>query len=123
MLTNPGGDGRDDTELSQSVPIVAGASYRLTAWAMTPSDPRGLELSLEFLNAAGVPVADVVTSGDQWGVGGSAFTGMSVLLAAPADAVRAVATVRLAAGAPTDASAGVPLPSSVTLDDISLVRQ
>jgi hypothetical protein len=122
LLTNPG-DSRDDTELSQSVPIVAGASYQLTGWAVTPSDPRGLHMSLEFLNAGGVPVADVVTSGDQWGVGGSAFTGMSVLLAAPADAVRAVVTVGLAASAPTDANAGVPQPSSVTLDDISLVRQ
>jgi hypothetical protein len=123
LLTNPGGDSRDETELSQSAPIVAGANYRLTGWAMTPADPHGLELSLEFVNAAGEPVAEIATSGDQWGVGGSAFTGMSVLLAAPADAVRAVVTVRLAGSAPTDASAGVSQPSSVTMDDISLVRQ
>jgi hypothetical protein len=122
-LVNPGGDRQADTAISQSVPIIAGATYRLAAWAALASDPGGLELSLEYLDSAGRPVARTATTGVQAGVGGPAFTGMALQLASPPDAVRALVTVRLAGAETPEAGDGAPLPVSVTVDDLSLVRQ
>jgi hypothetical protein len=89
---------------------------------MTAYDPRGLELGLEYLDAAGESVGEVQSTGDQWGLGAGSFKPMAIQLVAPAGAVRAVATVRLA-GATTIDAGGTPIAgSSVTLDDISLVQ-
>jgi hypothetical protein len=122
LLGNPSQDADEYTELSQSVRVMAGVNYRLTAWAMTTYDPRGLELGLEYLDAAGKSVAEVHSTGDQWGVNGGSFKPMAIQLVAPADAVRAVVTVRLAGATTVDAGGSPVAGSSVTLDDLSLVR-
>ena len=92
-------------------------------WATTVGDPGALELSLEYLDAAGESVAQTVTSGDESGVDGSTFKAMSVQLASPPDAVRALVTIRLAGTAPTEDQSTAAPGNSVTLDDVSLVRQ
>jgi hypothetical protein len=122
QLLNPSDDLDTHTELSQSVPVVGGVDYRLSAWAKTACDPRGLELSLEYLDAAGESVAETSATGDRWNINSSAFKAMSVASTTPADAVRAVVTVRLASGVTTDTAGGVVPGSAVTLDDFSLVR-
>lgn len=121
-LLNSSGDPETFTELSQSAPIVAGKKYRLSAWAKTAADASGLELRLSYLGAAGEPLTETVTSGQSAGIDNGSFKRMLVQLTAPADAVRAVATVRLA-GATTTDTAGAPVTgSSAILDDISLYR-
>lgn len=121
-LRNPSGDPATFTEISQSTPVVAGADYRLSGWAKTAFDPRGVELRLAYLNAIGETVAETSIAGDNSYLDASTFRQMSVLLAAPADAVRALVSVRLAGGTTTDASGTIVPGTSVTLDDISLAR-
>ncbi len=123
LLRNQGSLPEADAELSQSVPVLPSATYQLTVWATTVGDPGALELSLEYLNAAGESVARTVTSGDESGVDGSTFKAMSVQLASPPDAVRALVTIRLAGTAPTEDQSTTAPGNSVTLDDVSLVRQ
>jgi hypothetical protein len=122
-LINSGGARQADTDLSQSVPVVAGATYRLSAWAAMATDPHHVELHLEYLDAAGRSVARTAVTGAQAGVEGPVFRGMAVQLAVPPDAVRALVTVRLASVDASGAADGAPQNSSVTLDDLSLVRQ
>jgi hypothetical protein len=105
-LTNSSGDPSAFTELSQSA----------------DSDPRGLELKLTYLNAAGESVAETTTTGDSSGINSSSFRWMGVRMSSPADAVKAVVTVRLARGETIDASGTVLPGTSATLDDISLYR-
>ncbi len=121
-LINPSDDPASYTELSQSAPIVAGVQYRLSAWAKTAFDPNGLELKLTYLNAAGESVAETSSTGARFGIEGAPFKKMSMLTTSPPDAVRALATVRLAGGGTADASGTIVPGTSVTLDDISLSR-
>ena len=121
-LVNPAGNPAAYAELSQSVPIVAGAQYRLSVWAKTSFDPRGLELKIAYLNAADESLAETSTSGDCARVTGTKFKKMSVLLEAPPGSTRAQVSVRLAGGRTTTASGTVVPGTSATLDDISLVR-
>jgi hypothetical protein len=122
-LTNPSGDAATLAELSQSATITAGSEYRLSTWARTGFDPRGIELRLTYLDANGQPVAETSVTGDRAGVNGASFARMSVQLAAPANAVRARAAVRLAGDSSTDESGTVLVGTSAILDDTSLVRQ
>jgi hypothetical protein len=109
------------TELSQSAPIMGGVDYCLSAWAKAGSDPHGVTLKLQYLNAAGDSLTVTTTAGDTAGLVGSAFTRMSILSATPTDAVRALVTVRLAGGTSVGTT-GTVSGTSVTLDDISLER-
>lgn len=121
-LLNSSGDPANYTELSQSVPVVSGAHYRLSSWAQSAFDPHGLELKLAYLNAAGESVAETSTMGDRSAINASSFGKMTVLLASPPDAVRALVSVRLAGGTTTDTEGTIVAGTSVTLDDISLAR-
>ena len=122
QLVNPSGDPTVFAELSQSATITPGARYSLTAWAKKDFDPRGLELKLVYLDAAGESVAETVTTGDVFGVNRSSFRPMSLVTTSPTEAVRATVSVRIA-GATTTSTVGLAvLGSAVTLDDISLVR-
>jgi len=121
-LSNPAGDAETFTELSQSVPIVANAPYRLTAFAKTSYAPAGVEMRLAYLNELGESVAETSVAGDSVPLLAAAWRLMSLQETAPADAVRAVVTMRLA-GATTTNTAGISVSgSSVTFDDISLAR-
>jgi len=121
-LINPAGDSAVFTELSQSVPVVANATYRLTAFAKTSYAPAGVEMRLSYLNALGQSVTETSVAGDSVPLLAASWRLMSLVDTAPADAVRAVVTMRLA-GATTTNTAGVGVRgSSATFDDISLVR-
>lgn len=122
QLLNASDDPAAFTELWQSAPVVAGAEYRLSAWAKTTGDPSGLEVKLVYLDAAGQSIAETTTTGDRANVGGSAFAEMSALTSAPPDAVRALVSVRLAGGTTTDAAGAAVAGTSAILDDISLAR-
>ena len=117
QLLNSSDDPDDITTLAQAAPVVAGATYRLSAWARTDSDPASVRLSVSYLNVAGQSVAETSTTGDRWGVGAVAFGQMSAMTTAPADAVTAFVTVRLAGGTTAETTG-----TSVILDDISLAR-
>lgn len=126
QLVNPN-DGIDDTsgeitELSQVATITQGVPYLLTAWAQTPSNPANLELGVAYLDASGQSIVASKTTGEAWGVSNSAFRRMSVKLTAPANATRALVTVRLAGGTTTDTVGGVTNGTSAILDDIALAR-
>jgi hypothetical protein len=116
-------DPAENTDISQSVPIATGASYRVSAWAKSAADPRAVELHLVYLDAAGESLAETSTVGDVAGVNGSAFSAMTLTAPAPTGAVAALVTVRLAGGSTTDPSTGAISANSVVLDDLSLVRQ
>lgn len=121
-LLNPSGDARSFTELSQSVPVVANATYRLSAFAMTSYAPAGVEMRLAYLNAGGRSVSETSVAGNSVPLLPASWRLMSLVNTAPADAVRAVVTMRLA-GATTTNTAGVGVKgSTATFDDISLVR-
>ncbi len=122
-LVNPSGDPLEFTGVSQSVQIVGGEEYRASAYAKTASATGGLELKLTYLDAAGAAVAETSTTGAAAGIDDSAFKRMRVQLAAPADAVRALVSVRLAGSSTVDATGTViATGSSAFLDDISLAR-
>jgi len=50
-LLNPSGNTRVFTEFAQTVDVAPAVPYTLSAWARTTSDPRGLELRLDYLDA------------------------------------------------------------------------
>jgi|GEM_PF-2689482 len=121
-LTNPSDDPEEYTELSQSAPVVAGATYYLSSWAKTDSAPAGVELKLAYLNAAGEALVETSTSGDRARLNGSSFKRMAMLTAAPAGTVKALVTVRLAPSTTVDASGTIIPGTSVTLDEIVMTR-
>lgn len=121
-LMNPAGDAETFTELSQSVPVVADATYRLTAFAKTSYAPAGVQMRLAYVNDLGESLTETTVAGDSVPLLAASWRMMSLQATAPADAARAVVTMRLA-GATTTNTVGVGiLGSSATFDDISLVR-
>jgi hypothetical protein len=120
-LLNPGDDPNAYTELSQTASVTAGGIYRLSGWARMVSDPSTLRLGVAYLDAAGATIAETSTTGDAWGVGPGAFTQMSAMTTAPAGAINAVVTARLAGGTTTDPYGDVPGTAAI-LDDIGLTR-
>lgn len=121
-LSNPSADPTTFTTLSQSVPIVPGADYRVTVQAKSAYDPRGIELRLTYLDALGASLAETATTGDTAGVNPVSWSQMSMLASAPPEAARAVVSVRLAGGSSTDASGTVTFGTSLLLDGVSLAR-
>ncbi len=120
-LLNPSGDPATYTELAQNVAITPGASYRVRAWTKSGSDPNGIELRLAYLGADGVTLTETSTTGSAAGVNSGSFARMTTLLSAPAEAVRARVTVRLA-GSTVLTAAGPAAGTSVVLDDMALYR-
>jgi hypothetical protein len=121
-LGNPSNSRKSATELSQSAAVVPGVKYRLSAWAQSASDPRGVALRLTYLNAAGQSIAETETTGDRAGVDAATFRPMAIESQAPTDAARARVAIRLAGGTTTD-TAGIGTDgTSVTIDDVELAR-
>jgi hypothetical protein len=108
--------------MSQVVTITAETSYAVSAWARTPCDPAGLEFRFEYLNSLGASILTTHTHGEAAGLDGSSFHQMSMFTTAPADAVRARVTVRLAGGTTTLSATETVPGTSAILDEISLVR-
>jgi hypothetical protein len=120
-LVNPSPDPEHYAELSQTTPVVPGATYRFKAWGRTATDPSRVQLALTYLDAAGMPVAESTAAAGPGSLSANTFRAMSVLLTAPPEAVSARTVVRLAGGA-TASGVTTLTGSAVTLDDISLYR-
>jgi hypothetical protein len=120
QLLNPGADPGAYTKLSQATSVTAGVAYHLRAWARTPASS-AIEMQVECLDALGDTLSETRTSGRAWGVGPSAFAPMSMPFKAPAGAVRALVTLKLAGGTTVVGTGTVP-GTSVLLDDVSLAR-
>jgi hypothetical protein len=116
-ILNSSKDPHDATTISQSAPVIPGATYCLSAWVKTDSDPAGVKLSVEYLDSVGGSIMQTSTTGDRWGIGPAAFGQMSAMTTAPANAASALVTVRVAGGT----TAGQPGTSAI-VDDISLAR-
>lgn len=116
QLFAPGDKAHTPTEVSQAASVTAGANYRLCAWARTAGDPAALRLSVEYLAVDGASLGGTSTTGAQFGINDTGFGPITALTTAPAGAVNAVVTVRLA---PTSGAAE---PASAIIDDISLAR-
>lgn len=110
-------DADTPTEISQTAAVAAGAVYLARVWARTTAEPDALSLSIEFLGADGTSIAEKSTNGAQSGLEALRFMPISVLTTAPAGAVNAVVSVRLAA--PAEGS----IARSAVIDDVSLVRR
>jgi hypothetical protein len=108
--------------ISQVVTITPETSYCVSAWARTPCDPAGVEFRFEYLDSLGASVLTTHTHGSAVGLDGSSFRQMSMYTRAPADAVRARASVRLAGGTTTLSTTETVPGTSAVLDEISLVR-
>jgi hypothetical protein len=122
QLLNPSTSRRAYTTMSQELTVTPETTYAVSAWAQTPCDPAGLEMSVAYLDAAGAAIVATHTSGDASCVDGVSLRKMSVTTVTPPDAVRALVTLRLAGGT-TAVSATETVPgTSAVLDEISLVR-
>lgn len=118
QLTNPASTGQPVT-LSQTVPVKAGAEYRVKSWVRTV-DPNAISLSLTYLDAQGESIVESSTAGDRWGINPDQFKSMAFNLKAPANAVSARVTVSLSPG--TDPVTGAPSRNVAVVDDVSLYR-
>jgi hypothetical protein len=121
-LGNPSEDSDQVAEVSQSATITAGVPYVLSVWARTPTDPSLLRLGVSYLDSDGNSIAETATAGDAWALNSTAFRRMSVKLTTPANAKRAVVSVRLGGGTTTDTAGNPAAGTSAILDDISLAR-
>lgn len=116
-LINPDPSAGTDAQISQTASVSPGGVYRLSAWARTAADPACVEVSVTYLDAFGASIAETSTTGDSWGVDDAALRELSAMTTAPAGAVSAIVSVRLAADTSTDA------PTVARIDDVSLVQQ
>ncbi len=122
-LLNPNSDPGTYTELSQTASVTAGVRYRLSAWAKTASNPASITLSITCLDATGNPLSETTTTAGRWGINGASFKVMSVTATTPPNTIKALVTVRLPGGTTPTGTVGAGVTgTSVTLDDISLVR-
>ena len=107
-LYNPSLDGTKDSDLWSPFVAKPGAKYTATVWAITDRDPATVQMHLQFLDAAGKPLAAPMTSGDKSGlVRGDLIkaTQMLVTGTAPPRTATARLILRLKGGAATGCAA------------------
>lgn len=123
LLANPSTSAEDSAEMSQTVAVVPGFNYTLSAWIRTPSEPAKLSARFAYFDALGRTLAETSTAGSAWGLGNAAFRRVYAQLMAPPGAVKAQVLVSLAGGVTTDTATGLPITgTSATLDDVTLTR-
>lgn len=115
-LVNISSRSRDVVGVSQTASVTAGAPYTLSVWAATGADPDGLELRLQFLDAAGAVLRTSSTSGAAWSLETTALAKMSLTATAPAQATSATVSVRLEGGVDASGTAG----TTAVVDDFRL---
>ena len=121
-LLNPSTSTRAYTAMSQELTVTPDTTYSVAVWARAPGDPRGLELSITYLDSTGAALVTTHTSGDVWGLDGSSMRRMSAFTVAPSTAARALVTARLAGGT-TSISATQTVPgTAAVIDEFTLVR-
>jgi hypothetical protein len=117
-LLNPSANARDVVAVSQTARVATDVPYALSVWARTSGGPSGLELRIQFLNAAGATLLTKTTTGAPWSVEATRLVQMSIMTTAPATATSATISVRLAGGADASGTAG----TKAVLDDFRLFR-
>jgi hypothetical protein len=122
QLINPSTSASTFTQMSQVVTVTPETTYTLSAWARTACAPAGIEVRLEYRDAAGLSVTTKRVSGAAAAVGGSAFRQITTTVVAPRGAVRAVVTLRLAGGTTAISTTQTVSGTSAVFDEISLVR-
>ena len=107
----------DVATATQTVPVSAGTTYRLSCWVVADSAPAAVQLQLRFLGATGETLAATSTAGDAFGVNGSAFRQMVKTLEAPLGTVSAKVTLALVG----NTGAAKASASTAIFDDVYLV--
>ena len=122
QLINPSTSAATFTDMSQEVTVTPETTYTLTAWARTTCSPSGVEVHLDYLDAADRPIATRRLVGSAATVSGTTFRELSTTVASPRGAVRALVTLRLAGGTTSVSSTQTVPGTSAVFDEISLVR-
>jgi hypothetical protein len=117
-LLNPSGRALDVVSISQTSKVATGVPYALSVWARTSGDTAGLELRIQFLDAAGATLLTKTTTGASWSVEATRLVQMSIATTAPATATSATISVRLAGGVDASGTAG----TKAVLDDFRLFK-
>ena len=123
MLTNSSQDPAVSSEFSQSVGVTAGQKYRFKMWAATPCAPSALAMGIQYLDAAGQSI-------QSWRADGAmrdpdldtSFKAMSFDSVAPAGAVRARVSLRLAGGVTPGSDGQYYAGTAAWIDDVSLTK-
>jgi hypothetical protein len=105
-LLNPSARSRDVVEISQTASVTAGIPYKLSVWARSGDDPRGLVLQLRFTDVSGRTLSTTSTTGVSFSIETTALRQMSLSATAPANATSATVSVRLAGGVDASGTAG-----------------
>lgn len=115
-LLNPSARSRDVVEVSQTASVTAGIPYKLSVWACSGADPRGLVLQLRFTDGSGRTLSTTSTTGVSFSIETTALRQMSLNATAPANATSATVSVRLAGGVDASGTAG----TAAVLDAVRL---
>ena len=122
QLINPSTSAKTFTSMSQEVTVTPETTYTLSAWARTACSPTGVEVHLDYLDAADQPIATRRLVGSAAAVDGSTFRQLSTTVVSPKGAVRALVTLRLAGGTTSISETQTVPGTSALFDEISLVR-
>lgn len=119
-IVNSSGLSATVVEVRQTKTVKAGRPYKMSLWANTSADPKGLEVRFSFTDAAGRTLSTVSKKGDASKIGAAALTSMSLAATAPAAATSATISIRLAGAVDASGTAGAKaVIDSVTLYDAS----
>jgi hypothetical protein len=121
-LLNPSSSRVVYTTMTQEVTVTPEATYAVSAWARTACDPAGIDLSVAYLSASGGVLSTTHVRGDGSRVNAASFSPMTAFAVAPAGAVRALVTVRLAGGSTAISATRTVSGTSAIVDEISLLR-
>ena len=100
----------------QTVPVEAGKTYLLQAFAATTSSPSSVKLRIQLHSAGGLILLDQSTTGDAWGVGAGAPKPMAVSVVVPAGVTHATTSVRLTGSTNASGTVG----GMASFDDVRL---
>jgi hypothetical protein len=118
-VTNPTADPARYSQVQQTAAAQAKRSYTLAAWVISDRNPDGVQMRLQFFDAAGASLTDTFTTGARWSVNSGTMTQMFLPSVAPSGTVKATATLRLTGGSWVGVGGGTG--GSAVFDDVWLV--
>jgi hypothetical protein len=118
-LTDPTADPARYSEVQQTAVALPNRVYTLAACAITDRNPDGVQLRLQFLDAAGASLAETYTTGAQWGVNSGSIAQVFLPATSPTGTAKATVTLRLSGGGWIGPGGGTG--GSVVFDDVWLV--
>lgn len=122
QLNNPSSRSSVVTSMTQTVAVAPQTPYFAYAWARTGSDPAGLELRLDYLDASGAQLLTTSVRGDAAGLNDTAFKPLSLTAASPQGAAKARVTLRLQGGTTPLGAGETTAGTSAVIDEIALLR-